>query len=552
MKKFLKVLIFIILLAGLVVGGYFLYDYFRVKPLVGDQIIDGVYVYNLDVGERNHQTHVINKQIYYIKEHGAIYEYYKKDIYTNEETMIGETGIVDYCYFNNDLLACNKNNKNILYNYKFKKIYSGESSSAVPYKKGILEVFEDTIKYKGKEYRKVKSDLNDYLVYQTYSVGDNVYIGFNDIDGHECLYNVNEDRCEEHKYESVRGYANGLYYYDAEHIQIHDILNDEVKEYDNPIHEQFFYAADLQGTSLYYFDDSYLKIYDLVTGKLKLFDYRFKDSVFDVFAEDQYVYLTMEDKVYIIDTNVVKLDEMTPDEMDTLFNKKVDDKIEQLTSEYGIQIKIRKDADISWDDWKQYITGETATDKLLASLDEAEEVFKMFGKEFFKEFIHNEYKGYRVYIVSNIKSPGFAMAGEELRYYDTYTVIVDTSDFKRTLCHETMHALEDVISTKGKDMFPKWSSYNPKGFKYKINYKEFDLSYKYTVSYGKGEVYFIDNYAQTNELEDRARIFENMCMNTVKDIKDNPKLLEKAQYQRDQIVKYYPMLKDSPIITSLD
>ena len=80
---------------------------------------------------------------------------------------------------------------------------------------------------------------------------------------------------------------------------------------------------------------------------------------------------------------------------------------------------------------------------------------------------------------------------------------------------------------------------------------ENDSDYKYTIKYGKGDIYFIDNYSQTNELEDRATIFEKVCMNDAKDIINNPYLFKKAKYIESEILKYYPMLKDSAIFDSI-
>lgn len=173
-----------------------------------------------------------------------------------------------------------------------------------------------------------------------------------------------------------------------------------------------------------------------------------------------------------------------------------------------------------------------------------EEVFKMFGSEFFKEFIHDDYTGMRIYLVSDIKSEDFSKNGEALRYYDKYAIIANSVDYKRTLCHEIMHSIEDAVSAKNKTMFKNWSSYNPKGYKYKVNYDQYASSYQYSITYGKGDIYFVDNYSQTNELEDRARIFKNVCMSTTEDIKKYPLLLKKAEYE-EEIKKFYPMLKES-------
>ena len=185
------------------------------------------------------------------------------------------------------------------------------------------------------------------------------------------------------------------------------------------------------------------------------------------------------------------------------------------------------------------------------SIDELEEVLERFGKDFFKEFIHNEYKGIRIYIVTKIESDD-SVSGLQFKYYDTYTMVVDTFDFKRTLYHELMHTMEDALDVKGKNAFNKWSSYNPKKYKYVGKYNPYELTLKYSDGYfGEEDVYFIDNYAQTNELEDKARIFENIAMNTPEIIKKNPKLLEKSKYLVSELIKYYPMLENSTLFDSL-
>ena len=163
----------------------------------------------------------------------------------------------------------------------------------------------------------------------------------------------------------------------------------------------------------------------------------------------------------------------------------------------------------------------------------------------------DEYKGLRIYLTNEIKSDDFSMNGQAFRYYDNYAIIANSSDYKRTICHELMHSLEDAVNAKGKSIFKKWNKYNPDDFKYRIDYQEYVDAYEYTVPYGKGDIYFIDNYSQTNELEDRARIFENICMNTTSDIKDNKYLLKKAEYEKSEILKYYPYLENSVLFDSI-
>ena len=55
-----------------------------------------------------------------------------------------------------------------------------------------------------------------------------------------------------------------------------------------------------------------------------------------------------------------------------------------------------------------------------------------------------------------------------------------------------------------------------------------------------------------NESEDCARVFENVCYaDDVNVIKKHPNLLKKAEYLRDELIKYYPSLNSSTVFDSL-
>ena len=108
-----------------------------------------------------------------------------------------------------------------------------------------------------------------------------------------------------------------------------------------------------------------------------------------------------------------------------------------------------------------------------------------------------------------------------------------------------MHALENVIENKNEPIFKDWNKYNPKSFEYgSFNHYKTYAAQKYTIDYSGKDAYFIDNYSETTALEDRARIFENLCIGETEKITNYPNILKKAQYQRDELIKYYPMLKD--------
>ena len=551
MKKNIKVIISLVLIICVLCILLSRKSSIDKRILAGEKVIDGVYSYNIDAKDNYHIIRIHNDDIYYFVDYGNEYETYKIDIDDNKKEKIGKIDLKDYyCYVENDYIICTGDNNERVYDFDLKEIYNGEFAKIIPYKDSYIKVIDNIIYFQDKEYGSIKNG-SDYSIYDYDVFDSNAYLSFGNYDGENCIYNFNEKKCEEYKYDGIKKYNNGLFFYDKNKIYVTNLKNEEIIEYDNPVKEYLF-TSELNNDLLYYFTNDYLRIYNLDNDKVNLFDYRLNEFIDDIVFNKNLLYLISSEKVYIVRLDEIKTSEMTLDELDALFENKLMSRIDNIKNEYNVDIKIREEANLKFDFWKQSMVGETIYDTINDSIDTIEEVFEMFGKDFFKEFIHDEYTGIRIYLVSQIKNDSFSMAGEAMRYYDTYTIITLTYDLKRTLCHELMHTLEDAVFAKRNyDMFDKWSSYNPKDFKYKINYKEYDPVYEYTIDYGKGDVYFIDNYSETNELEDRARVFENICMNTTDDIMNNQYLLKKAQYEEEEIKKYYPMLEDSVIFDSL-
>ena len=550
MKKRFKLLIGIILIICFLVFVATYYFLYYDRKLSGDFVTDGVYLYNIDVGDYNHNITVKNDTIYYYINSEDKYEFYKIDIYSNKTKKIGEVNLKNsYCYFENDFINCADDNNKIIYSFDFKKIYDGEQKLIIPYKKDYIKYENNTIYYKDKEYKKISKDLTSYNAYDYYTFDDNAFIFFAGEED-DCLLNVEDNKCENYKYTGIRRYNNGLYYFNEEKINVLNIKTKEIKEYTNYVKDSLLTRSQLDNNLLYYFSSDYLRIYNLESGKVNLFDYRINEYVDSVFLNNNLLYLVISDKVYVLKLDEIITEEMLVDELNDKLEEKQSSRIKNIYDKYSVDIKIKKDADLKLDVWQQKIIGEYNYDYINDALDYIDEVMELFGEDFFKELIHDEYTGLRIYLASDIESD-FSMDGEAFRYYDKYAIIMRSSGGKRTLCHELMHSLEDAVFAKNKKMFSKWNKYNPKGFKYKESYNENAGSYEYTPTYGKGDVYFVDNYSQTDELEDRARIFENICMNTTDTIKNNSYLLKKAEYLESEVLLYYPMLKNTTIFDSL-
>ena len=514
------------------------------KKLAGKEISEGVYHYDLDIGDYNHNINIINGNIYYLVELENRYEFYKIDIYKNTKQKIGEFNSKDYyCYFDGNYIDCSNDNEKIIFNSNFKKIYQGKNVSIIPYKDNFFKYENNTLYLNNKVYKKIDKDLKGYNVYRYETFGDNLFIFFSNYDGDSYIYSVKEDKFEDYVYNVLNKHSNGLYFFDDDNIYVTYLNSDEITKYKNPIKESFFNANLLADNLLFYFSDDYLKVYNLQNEVVSLFDYRINKRVDKIFYRNGLLYLVTNDDVYIIKLDNISLKMMTIDRLEAELNSKIDHRIENIYNEYGVEVKIKNEADLYFEVFRESTEGAREFDVINDSLDYIEEVAKLFSKEFFNEFIHDEYTGFRIYLVSKINSD-FQMSGEELKYYDKYVIIVDTSEVKRTICHEIMHALEDVSNTKDKNIFDKWEIYNPKGFKYTEEYDPNASPYMYSAENNEANVYFVDNYSQVNELEDKARILENILMKTDSMIKDNPYLLRKAKYLVEEIIKYYPMLKD--------
>ena len=100
--------------------------------------------------------------------------------------------------------------------------------------------------------------------------------------------------------------------------------------------------------------------------------------------------------------------------------------------------------------------------------------------------------------------------------------------FSDSFHHETYHYLELYMKNRGMN-YSSWDSLNPSNFKYGT--ANDDLSYANTFS---SNSYFVNNYAQSSQEEDRASTFEYMMANSKASCLNNGKpIYKKAKYMAD-------------------
>lgn len=108
--------------------------------------------------------------------------------------------------------------------------------------------------------------------------------------------------------------------------------------------------------------------------------------------------------------------------------------------------------------------------------------------------------------------------------------------------HEVFHYIDYYIEDKG-GKYNSWNSFNPSGFEYGNVVS--DYSYNRTFS---EDAFFVNNYAQTDQFEDRASTFEYMmaptkasCLNYGRSV------WLKAKYMAEQVDYFYKSV--SPRVT---
>ena len=528
------------------------------KELTGNKIVDGVYLYQLK--EKNYVQNVIIKDnnIYYITGNGDTYKLYELDIYKNETKEIG-TIESDVCLLNNYYLSCIRGEVTTVYDINLKEIYkSNKTFNIVPYQDSFLIVNNKDIYLDNQKIRTIKDDIKRFDILDYYVSSDNTFIEFVSLND-TYIYSVKDDSYEKINCDNMFSYEKGIYYGSKEKIIIKNLDNNTVKEYYNFKKDSDFSSSVIKNNLYIYLDYGYLKIYNLDTNKFKYIDYKFVNSMDKVLINGNYLYLIYQGespKIYVARLDELNLKEYTLEEYKKIQINKLSKKVEYLEKNYNNVEIIYDSKDIdNYDKWNEKIVNEDRYELVDEALDAINNVFNKFSNEFLSIFKHNDYKGLRIVISKKIVASEDAgvkdLTGLFFSNYTNYNIIIANSDipYEKSFCHEMMHAIDYNASNNKYEIDSKWYDYNPKDFEYSIShYNNQDI--RYTIS--DQNPYFVDSYSMLNQSEDRARIFENICyVDGENIIKKYPNLLMKAEYLRDELIKYYPSIINSKIFDNL-
>lgn len=135
-----------------------------------------------------------------------------------------------------------------------------------------------------------------------------------------------------------------------------------------------------------------------------------------------------------------------------------------------------------------------------------------------------------IYLIEKYSLNGVTGVTDSSDYYANISIAV-AYPFEESFYHESYHYIERYMTEKRGLSFTNWNGYNPPGF----NYGETNYDYSYAANGGREDSYFVNNYAQSSDSEDRASTFEYMmdeskasCLNYNQPVWKKAKLMAEA------------------------
>ena len=526
------------------------------KQLTGEKLINGLYKY--DTGKKDSlQVNIIDNNIYYLSNNERTYKLNEINVFTNKTKEIGTIND-SICFLSDYFISCMKDEKIIVYDNNLKEIYNGdEKFMVVPYQDSLLVLKDRDLYFNNKKIRTIKDDFKDFESQGYYSTKDNTFMAFssnNDI----YVYNVKDDSYTKLDEEDFKFYENGVYYGHQDKIVVKDLVNNSSKEYNNLTNDEVLNISTVRDNLYFYMYNDHLKIYNLETNKYNILDYKFEQFIDKMVLSGNYLYLICREfnpKVYVVKLDEIDSNYYSDEEYKEVQKNRITKKVQELENKYN-NVDIVYDINDIKEEWSKEFIEEDNYEVIEESLDSIDNVLNRFGNEFLSCFKHDKFNGLKLIITKKIVASKNAnvqnIAGLTFTNDTYYIIAFSKSDLptEKTLYHEMMHAIDYNAVNLKYDITGNWYDYNPKGFEYGVSHYNNGDS-KYT-TYGEDDVYFIDSYGQINQSEDRARIFENICyVDDENIIKKYPNLLKKAEYIRDELIKYYPFIKNTTIFDSI-
>lgn len=337
-------------------------------------------------------------------------------------------------------------------------------------------------------------------------------------------------------------YESGIITYTNNKIKVYNIKNNDYKEFSSPkddIESRLIMVSN--NYNLYILNNKEISVYNLYNkSNIKNIDlFKIKEKINNMYIILTNLYLLTDNYIYIYDlSSIEKIDNDTQGSYENIL---INNKIKYLKNNYNVTISFDVDSGLHGD---YEISKITNYNDIVNALSYVEDYFLMFNKEFFTRFYEMNMNGLKIFLASDIKGSkdGYNLTdvvGLSYQKNNTYIIVVKANNsLLKTLAHETMHTIDNYLILNGYT-YDTWNSLNNYGFTYSHKYYINETFTDTLSNYENNEdVYFVDAYGRSSEKEDRARIFEQICLG--KDLSEYPNLYNKEKYLKNEIVTYFP------------
>lgn len=557
-KNNLIELISSILVIVLVVLGYNLYTTYNATKKSASTY--ALATYNLDISGFNYINSVIDdNKVYLLYNSNNYYLVRIIDNITSEEESYSY-GIDGVCKLQNEnsypYIYCTDNYNVKIYNVKFQNIITQKISTNYNY---AINTNGDNLSFKIVDnnnsyeyingyYERTKNSfvsLDSPFVLEAYCTDNCLLIRYNDLNEVTSLYKDNE--LLETNILGYQIYSNGIYTYDDNTIKIYNALLDSYNKYTSPIDNLLsnIFTLGTNNEYLYVLNREVIDVYDLFSGDIvtRIDAQKIADNVTKLQVINNYLYVYGDYNLYIYNISDIEHTNETS-------SSDISDKIDFYQEYYGVTINLEDNPNNLSNDYQ--IVKATNNNDITEALDELEYYFLVFNQEFFSRFSTHGMDGLNIYFASSISSGnhGSSESAEIVGLYlnkdNKYNIVIcinSNEDILNIIFHETFHAIEAYLRAFNVT-FSRWNSLNPSGFTYtNVYYTNMIFSDVYGYNNNANEIYFVDNYARSSEMEDRARTFEQVGLGT--NLTNYPHLNAKVNYLKQVLLTNFPELKTS-------
>ena len=519
--------------------------------------------YNIELDGFSYVNSVVeNNSIYLLYNADEYYLLKKIDINTNKEDIYSYN-ISSTCKLQNEdaypYIYCVNTQEVTIYDTTFHKIINQDISSNYNYAINTdsanmnFSIIDNNTSYEYiNGYYKYTSNayisLDTPYVKDAYCTDECLLMRYNDITEMLSLYRNSE--LLETNIVAYQKYESGIYTYNNSKIKIYDAKNNVYKEFNSPINSLTSSTFTLGANDyyLYVLNDDLINVYNLYDSSnfTNIDVSKVSEDVNNLQVINNHLYIYTTNTLYVYDIREIEF----TNEASTYETELITSKIAYYQDVYNVNINLEDDPNNLSSNYT--ITETSNYNDIITALEDLERYFLVFNADFFSRFFGYGMNGLEIYLADNITSTSKSefgnadVVGLYIKKNNKYNIVlkVNSGENINTIAyHETFHVIEDYLASFN-ITFASWSNLNSPNFTYSNVYYTNQV-FSDTLNNNKYNdgIYFVDNYARSNELEDRARMFEFICQG--EDFSDYPHLYAKVSYIKQIVLANFPELYNS-------